>query len=214
MLATMRALLLLALGPLLLSACSSKGITQLRAQVRGWSGGAGQIRVLAGNQTVLASTSLDSAGRFTLTLPDAQALSPFLRPSLLADAPPNCTGSVTSSDPAAQFYQIDHLSAFPAGSAAPLTLVSQTRSVPQNGPQRLDQRGLIYASTATRVQGERRCPVTLASGAAGQTTASFALNLKAGWNDSVSRQSRDASGSVTRLESVGDDGFEGWAAAQ
>ncbi|UWX64600.1 hypothetical protein [Deinococcus rubellus] len=209
----MRALLLLALGPLLLSACSSKGITQVRAQVRGWSGGAGQIRVLARDQTVLASTSLDSAGRFTLPLPSAQALSPFLRPSLLADTPPNCTSSVTSSDPAAQFYQINQLSAFPASGTVPLPLVSQTRSDNPGGAQRLDQRTLIYASTATRVQGERRCPVTPASGAAAQATTSFALNLKAGWNYAVSHQGQDAGGTGTaRLESVGDDGFEGWAA--
>ena len=207
----MRALLLLALGPLLLSACSSKGITQLRAQVRGWSGGAGQVRVLAGNQTVLARSGLDSVGRFTLPLPGAQALSPFLRPTLSPNAPPNCTGNLTSSGPAAQFYQLDHLSAFPAGSTVPLTLVSQTRSNDSDGTQRVDRRGLIYASAATRVQGERRCPVTLASGAARQATTRFALNLKAGWNYTVARQIRDASGTLTRLESVGDDGFEGWA---
>ena len=209
----MRALLLLALGPLLLSACSSKGITQLRAQVRGWSGGAGQIKVLAADRTVLTSTTLDSVGRFTLPLPDAQALSAFLRSSLLPDLlneAPNCTGTVTSSDPAARFYQISQLSAFPAGGAAPLALVSQTRSNDPGGAQRLDQRGLVYASAATRVQGERRCPA--APGRAGVTTASFALNLKAGWNDVVSRQSQDAGGnSAARLESVGDDGFEGWA---
>lgn len=211
----MRVLSLLALGPLLLSACSPRGITQLRAQVRGWSGGAGQIKVLAADRTVLTSSTLDSVGRFTLPLPDAQALSAFLRPSLLPDAhnePPNCTGSVTSSGPAARFYQISQLSAFPAGSTASLTLVSQTRSSGPSGAQRLDQRGLVYASAATRVQGERRCPAASASGAGG-VTASFALNLKAGWNDVVSRQSQDAGGNSTaRLESVGDDGFEGWAA--
>ncbi|WP_161882232.1 hypothetical protein [Deinococcus alpinitundrae] len=210
----MRALLLLALGPLLLSACSSKGITQLRAQVRGWSGGTGQIKVLAADQTVLTSSTLDSVGRFTLPLPDAQLLSAFLRASLLPDgqnASSHCTGSVTSSGPAARFYQISQLSAFPAGGAAPLTLVSQTRSNDPVGAQRLDQRGLVYASAATRVQGERRCPMASASGAR-TITASFALNLKAGWNDVVSRQSQDADGnSASRLESVGDDGFEGWA---
>lgn len=210
----MRALLLLALGPLLLSACSSKGITQLRAQVRGWSGGAGQIKVLAADRTVLTSSNLDSVGRFTLPLPDAQVLAAFLRPSLLPDAQnesPNCTGTVTSSDPAARFYQIDQLSAFPTSGAAPLTLVSQTRSNDSGEALRLDQRGLVYASAATRVQGERRCPA--GPGRAGATTASFALNLKAGWNDVVSRRSQDVGGnSAARLESVGDDGFEGWAA--
>lgn len=186
----------------LLSGCSPKGVSQIRAQVRDWPGGAGQVMILA-NGAALTSSAIDQVGRFTLPLPDAAAMAPVLRPTLLPTAPADragCTNTVTLSDPAAQFYLLPSVSASAAG--AHLTLVSQTRSNTPGGP--LDQRVYIYASTPVHVQGNLTC-------AAAQASASYALNLKLGWNYAVIRRSTPLSSA--RFESVGDEGFEGWEVA-
>ncbi|AWN21883.1 hypothetical protein DKM44_00385 [Deinococcus irradiatisoli] len=212
----MRVFLLLAL-PLLLSACSNKALTQLRAQVRGWSGGAGQVEALSDDLVTLSSAPIDAAGRFTLPLPSAQTLAPQLVSSLVPDLPRSCTNTVGASDPAARFYMLSGLSAFPQGGTdkAALTLISQTAGDPGQDPRQLDKRVLIYASADTRVQGELRCPLSAPGGQAAEASATYALNLKAGWNYAVTRQSVFASGeSRTRIESVGPDGFEGWTVAE
>lgn len=223
----MRVVLLLSLVPLL-GSCSPKALTQVRAQVRDWPGQVGQVRFLSASsepasvqtadqitqQVTLSSSSIDSVGRFTLPLPSAEQLAPLLmatvRPNLSAD----CQSSLMASNPAARFYTLSSIAASPAGSTAPLTLVSQTRSTNPATPQHLDQRLLIYASDATRVSGEINCPATQV-GANDLRQASYALNLKTGWNYAVNRQNESGNGVLTsRTESVGNEGFEGWEIAK
>ena len=193
---------------LLLSACSPKALSQVRAQVRNWPGSAGRVAFLAADRTTLSGSTIDAVGRFTLPLPSAAVLAPLLTDHLPADAPSTCRSTVRASDPAARFYLLDHISAFPAGDQGSLSLVSLTRSDAPGNPQRVDQRLFIYATLPTLVQGELRCHN-------GRVTTSYALNLKAGWNHTVNHQSLDSSGErSSRLESVGDEGFEGWAVAR
>ena len=192
----------------LLSACSPKALSQVRAQVRDWPGSAGRVAFLAADRTTLSGSTIDAVGRFTVPLPSAAVLAPLLTDHLQADAPSPCRSTVRASDPAARFYLLDHISAFPAGDQAPLSLVSLTRSDVAGDPQRFDQRLFIYATLPTLIQGDLRCQN-------GKVTTSYALNLKAGWNHTVKHQSFYASGEQSsRLESVGDKGFEGWAVAR
>ncbi|AZI42833.1 hypothetical protein EHF33_08785 [Deinococcus psychrotolerans] len=186
---------------LLLGGCSPGGVSRIRAQVRDWPGEAGQVMILGGGGAALTSSAIDKVGRFTLPLPGAAAMAPLLRPTLQPNLAAGCTDKVAVSDPAAQFYLLPSISASAAGTA--LTLVSQTRSNVPGGP--LDQRVYIYASTPARVQGDSTCAVAASS-------TSYALNLKAGWNYAVMR--RPTPSSPARLESVGDDGFEGWEVAK
>ncbi len=208
----MRVVLLLFLP--LLSACSPRALTQVRAQVRGWSGGAGQVAVLGEDRAALSSARIDAVGRFTLPLPSAESLAPRLLGSLAPQRSLECSSSVRASAPAAGFYLISDLSAAPYGSKAAVRLVNQTASPAGREPQLLDQRVLIYASAPTQVRGEVRCPAPVGR-AAGEGSASYALSLRQGWNYAVVHRTQASGGATqSRTESVGDDGFEGWEAVK
>ena len=189
-------------APVLLSGCSFQ-LKQIRAQVRGWPGGEGQVAATTG-QKRLSESRIDSVGRFTLPLPTPQALE-----GVLGDLPPNiaatCKSSMRASNPAARYYVLQSISAFPAGGGPALSLISQTRSSAQGQTQRSDQRLLIYASAPSRVQGALNCPSS-------QTT--YSLNLKSGWNHAVDRMTDTDAGKSSSIEDVGDEGFEGWEVAR
>ena len=183
---------------LLLSGCSFH-LSQVRAQVRDWPGGEGQV-AFANGQTRLAESRIDNVGRFTLPLPQPEALAGVLKGSLPLDVPANCRSTVKASNPAARFYALEEIDALPVSGAA-LKLVSQTRSSAESQPQRTDQRLFVYASAPSRVQGQLTCPAS---------QARYSLNLKAGWNRAVRRTTLEAGQMSRRIEDVGGEGFEGW----
>ncbi len=194
--------LLLRTAPLLavlaVSACSSRGVTQLRAQVRGWTGGEGRIEVLNDDLKTLATTPLDASGRFNLPLPGPEQLAGSLQPSLIPSGIDGCQNTVKVNGDA-QYYTLGDLTAFSSqGSKVAYTIVSQTHSTDQ---ARSDKRVMIYVTQPVQVRGELKC---------GAQSASYRLSLQQGWNYAVSRQSQGN----TVIESTGKEGFEGWQVKQ
>jgi hypothetical protein len=204
------------LAPVLLlglSACSARSLTQVRGEVRGWTNGAGSVEFLNDDLKTLASANLDSVGRFTIQLPDAQTVAPYLQPSLVPEVPAGCSNTVKAST-AAQFYTQGDITAYGSGGQKTVyTLVSEDRggsNQSASNPLRLTKRLLIYADQAVRVSGQLSCPVK-GPVKGGLAVATYGLDLKAGWNRVASNQTVYASGaSQTGIANTGEDGFDRW----
>ena len=199
--------LLLPLLLLGLNSCSAKSLTQVRGEVRGWTFGAGSVEFLSDDLTTLASADLDQVGRFNLNLPDDKTMTPLLQDSLVPEVPAGCTSTVKASS-AAKYYSLGDITAYPSsGQKSAYTLVSEDRA--GSDPVKISKRLFIYASQAANVSGTLSCPVK-----GGQASASYGLDLKAGWNRVASNQSLSASGaSQTVLSDTGEDGYDRWTVA-
>lgn len=188
--APMRRAFLLAL---LLTACSPRHTATLRAQVRGWQGGAGQVTALDDQQRAVSSAALDPAGRFNLPLPSDKELEGRLSTSPAGLKPPAGCGPSPSS--AAPLFVIRTLRARGEDGRA-FTLVSRDDAADQS---RRDEHLLIYAAAPAQLRADVRC---------GAQTFSYRLNLRAGWNYALLRQTPN----LSTFESSGKDGLEGWTA--
>ncbi len=190
-----------------LNACSAKPLTQVRGEVRGWTYGAGTVEFVSDDLDTLSSADLDRVGRFTLTLPDTQTITPLLQDSLIPDLPAGCTNTVKASS-AAKYYSLGDITAYPAsGGRNAYTLVSEDRG--GTDPVKVAKRLFIYADRPVKVTGTLSCPVRDQ-----QAKATYGLDLKTGWNEVGSNQTVYSSGaSQTDVSNVGDDGFERWILA-
>lgn len=201
--------LLLPLLLLGLNSCSAKSLslTQVRGEVRGWTFGAGSVEFLSDDLNTLSSSDLDRVGRFNLNLPDAKTMTPLLQDSLVPELPAGCTSTVKASS-AAKYYSLGDITAYPgSGQKSAYTLVSEDRA--GSDPVKVSKRLFIYASQAANVSGTLSCPVK-----GGQASATYGLDLKAGWNRVSSNQTLSASGaSETVLSNTGEDGYDRWTVA-
>ena len=199
--------LLLPLLLLGLNSCSAKSLTQVRGEVRGWTFGAGSVEFLSDDLNTLSTADLDRVGRFNLNLPDAKTMTPLLQDSLLPELPAGCSNSVKASS-AAKYYTLGDITAYPSsGQKSAYTLVSEDRA--GSNPVKVSKRLFIYASQAVSVSDTLSCPVP-----GGRASASYGLDLKAGWNRVASNQTLSASGaSATLLSNTGEDGYDRWTVA-
>ena len=172
--------LLVFLSAALLSACTSKPAPAVPEHAETTPTLTGQLSgehdttaSLIGRGRTLAVTSVDAAGRFSLTLPTAGQLSGVktkLSEGLLADL--GCTGTLSLSSPSAQGYGFATLT---SSSGQQYADASVTRTL---STRTVKGRAYLYADQATTLEGPLNC-----SAATGYpTTLQVNINALAGWN--------------------------------
>lgn len=130
------------------------------------------VSIIANNSSIV-NTPVDAAGKFSLTLPDADKMADVktsLSAGLLADL--GCTGTLTLSDSSAQGYAFATLLASSgeeyADAAVSRTTLSRT----------LQGRAYLYADKPTTLKGPLDC--TAATGY--PTTVQVSISASTGWN--------------------------------
>jgi hypothetical protein len=191
-----------------LGACSGKALNEVRGQIRDWTYGAGSAEFLDDDLKTLSTSTLDAVGRFNLKLPAEANMTPLLQESLLPELPAGCSNTVKASTPAARFYSLGDITAYPtSGQKNAYTLVSEERG--GSNPVKVTRRLFIYASQDVSVRGTLSCPVNTQ-----QASATYGLDLKKGWNRVASSQLvYDNGSSQTSIANTGVDGFERWSIA-
>jgi hypothetical protein len=192
-------LALLPLTAALLSACGggdlgsspvpvSTAPTAIQGTLTGYSGGASTIEVLAidtapksASNPALASASLSASGSFTLPLPTAAAITPYLSaPGTAADGlntETGCDGAITDSAPEAQSYSFGTLTANGQSySSVSSSSNTATRTFTLDGTL------WIYTSKATTLGGSLSCPPETQNGVTATARISANATLTPGWN--------------------------------
>lgn len=125
---------------------------------------------------VFARASVDSVGKFALTLPPPSALNPAS--DILKDS--YCTGSLTSSDAAARGASLFTLYASYSGSDYPASLLGGSLSLNYLLlSANYDVRGYVFADRATTLSGTVHCGLALGLSPA---ALDVQIKAKAGWN--------------------------------
>lgn len=189
--------------PLTLAACSSTPkvpaeaviVTKISGTVTAGSG-TGSV-TLSGKSGVLATGPIDASGNFTLDLPGADKLSAELMTASDALSGVGCSGTLTSSDPAAKGYGMMPLTATRTG-LNELVLPADLSVGLVNSS--VAAKAWLYTDKATTLQGQLDCSSLV------QNVATVKLNInlttKVGWNSiainaSGLTLSRNLSGDVT-----------------
>ncbi len=171
------------LPALVLSACSTMPAPkapdlqkETRGSVPGWSGGAGTVKLVVGDQT-LSSAPISAAGNFTLPLPSGAALAGLgVRAADYPAFGEGCSRDLQVSVPDARLVVLPSLEAQTTGGVQTLSRFEQSHDSALdvgNSSQEL----LVYATAETQIYGDVSC-------AANQKRASYSvlLRLSQGWN--------------------------------
>lgn len=178
---------LLTSAALALTACGSASLpaapddqppaTTVRGTVRTWSG-TGTVSLPGSSGPGLARADVAANGTFTLTLPDASALSGLTRTAPEALGEVGCTGTVTSSDPAARGYGFATLKA--QDTSGPRSILAADLNVTYVPPRAtLLARAWLYADRSTRLTGTLNCGSLIGAASA---PVSVDVSAQAGWN--------------------------------
>jgi len=206
----MNKLILLTLStPLALASCGG-GTTvapqthtqpsSVNGTVSAYASGTGVIELLAddtqaksANNPALVSATLNSNGTFTLPLPSAAAVAPYLSNGSSAVTPSiaGCTGSLTNSTPGAQAYSFSTLSA----NGLPLESVQGSQS---STSLVIHGKLWIYETKANTLGGSLTCTQT-SNNQTETITFTASAALQAGWNVLALDASGAVSGSTVTL---------------
>jgi len=166
--------------------------TAISGTLNGWTGGAATVALLADDtraqgagNPALSTGTLNADGSFTLALPGAEQVKPFLIPTanLFVASNPNCLGQFTSSNAAAQGFVAYRLDVQKNGasvmSAEPFSFTDQSDAQNVNGT--VVNRFWVYSDQATMLGGQQTCSAS-ANGVITGLQAKMNANLHAGWN--------------------------------
>ncbi len=177
-------ILMLPLTAALFTACGGALLPQpsaVKGTIAGYSGGAATI-TLKGDST-LATGSVSASGDFTLTLPSASAIAPYLEPvnldELFTGTTTNatCTGTFTNSNANAKIGLFQSLYIGTTEYRALLITDDQANnSATGTGYE------WVYSDQATTIGGTRTCTRTDDKGNKVVTTVTYTEPLKVGWN--------------------------------
>lgn len=187
-------IVILPLTAALISACGGAGVpssfkqpTTITGTVQNYNGGATTIEALAvgtsgksASNPAIASAALSANGSFTLPLPSAATITPYLSaPGSAGDAvytESGCSGQLTNSAPDAQAYAISALNAGGVTYTNVTTSTNQTaRTITVDGGE------WIYTTKATTLGGSISCTGST-NGITEVLRVSFNAPLKVGWN--------------------------------
>jgi len=153
--------------------------TTVSGTIAGYTGGAASIDLKA-NSTI-ATGSVNTSGAFTVTLPAASTLTPYLSTinenDLYTATNQTCTGSLTNSNPAAKVFGFDSLS---IGSTEYNTV--QVVSNESTFTTTINGYLWLYIDQAATFSGTKTCTGTVANGYTATTKVTYMVPLKVGWN--------------------------------
>lgn len=164
-------------------------LTQIKATVQGWKGGAATVEAytyaLAGGRVKVASADLSSAGAFNMTLPGKDTLQPVMNTLVELFGPgqdTTCAALPVSSDAALKIATIDRFNVTQGGAEVSILLTSPPASASTTLPINVDAYVYFYADRSSTVTGTQDCTYAPVSGDTSHNTSTFNMKLKAGWN--------------------------------
>ncbi|ULH15520.1 hypothetical protein MF271_16660 [Deinococcus sp. KNUC1210] len=194
----------LALTSALLAACGDTSVTTPPAQpvvaptavsgtLSSWTGGAGTMELLAddtasksASNPVLSTGALAADGSFSVALPAAAAVQPYLVPAksvFVNSSAATCSGTFSSSDAGAQAFASYRLDVRVNGtyvtSAEPVSFSDQSSGTNLQGTT--VYRFWVYADRATTLGGQQDC-TNSQPGLNVTSHATMNAALSAGWN--------------------------------
>jgi len=153
--------------------------TTVSGTIAGYSGGAASIDLKA-NSTI-ATGSVNTSGAFTVTLPAASTLTPYLSTlsenDLYTATNQTCTGSLTNSNSAARVFGFDTLH---IGSTDYTTI--QVAYSDTTLTATISGYLWLYTDRAATLSGTKTCTGTDGNGYASTTQVTYTVPLKVGWN--------------------------------
>ncbi|MGY2894026.1 hypothetical protein [Deinococcus sp. UYEF24] len=186
--------LFLPMAALLLAACNNSSaptasVSTINGTTQRYTGGAATLKLLAKGATgsesadnpALSSAPISAAGAFTLALPSAASVSPYLSTiGNPATSPAGCTGSLNVSDSTANTYGVNTLL---AGNTVLYsdTLTSSSGTSATDASASASYKIWIYADKPTTISGTVNCTDT-SSGVTTTTATTYNAAFRQGWN--------------------------------
>lgn len=191
-----------------LAACGGSislgGQPTITGQLEGWNRGAGftlQANVLKTftppEVALIASAPIDAAGNFSITLPGAATVTPFL---MTTRADPSQIGTDCMGDLKVEPVEYAGTGAmFSAVSGATRLSVSLSNGVAPGPNAEQVLVGFAYFDRDLTETGSLTCTTTGTGGATRQVQSSGNASFKVGWNHEIVALKNDASGQVSSL---------------
>lgn len=158
--------------------------TTINGTIAGYTGGTASIDLRNTTNATIATGSVSATGTFTLTLPSALAITPYLASTKETDFVPigqyTCTGNFLISNPASKMFGLGSLYI----GANPYTTVQTDYSSANQTTETASRFLWLYTDQATTVGGTQACTKTdIEAGEYSSTiNVTFTMPLQVGWN--------------------------------
>jgi hypothetical protein len=208
------------MASLILAACGGTSapaadVSTINGTAQNYTLGAGTVKLLANgggteslSNPALSSAPIRAAGVFSLSLPSAASVAPYLSTTAPGTTTqPGCTGSVNESDPAARTYGVSTLS---VGN----TVLTSTQVTSTASGASASGKLWVYFDRPSTLNGTLSC-TDATSGVTTTSRTTFNTAFRQGWNVvtlSGTSTSTPTSSTTTVTATLASDGPSVWTA--